>query len=141
MDTDRDTGSDTDPRVDVEQELRKRDAAWSRAAHERAPVEEVLEYWTDDAVVLPAGMPPVAGKDALRAYVEGSYEIPGFAISWTTDRVEVSQDGTMGWILGSNLVEWTAEDGTPVRQEGRVVTTWRREAGTWRCTTDIWNAL
>lgn len=126
--------------ADLENELRERDDAWSRAAHDRAPVDEVTDYWTDDAVVLPAGMPPVSGKDAIRAYVESSYAIPGFAISWTAERVEVSDDGTMGWILGTNLVELTAEDGTEVRQEGRVVTTWRRESGTWRCTTDIWNS-
>lgn len=121
------------------EDLVARDRAWSEAASSGAPVEEVLDYWTDDAVVVPPGMPPVAGKEALRAYVEGSYDIPGFRISWETGDVDVSADGSMAWILGTNLVELTGEDGQPVSMPGRVVTVWRDEGGTWRCCADIWN--
>ncbi|NYD56941.1 ketosteroid isomerase-like protein [Nocardioides marinisabuli] len=121
-------------------ELRARDAAWSAAASSGAPLEEVLEYWSDDAVVVPPGMDEVRGKDALRAYVTASTAIPGFRISWETGDIELSDDGSMAWIRGTNRVEMTGEDGTPVVMEGRVLTTWRREGGTWRCTNDIWNA-
>jgi len=32
-------------------------------------IDGILDFWTDDAVVYPPGMPVVAGKAALRAYV------------------------------------------------------------------------
>lgn len=124
----------------AKQALLERDAAWSAAASARAPVEEVLDFWTDDAVVVPPGMPPVSGRQALRDYVSGSYVIPGFRISWEADRVDVSEDGSMAWIIGTNEVELTGEDGTPVTVPGRVVTVWRNESGTWRCCADIWNS-
>ena len=86
-------------------------------------------------------MPPVVGKEALREYVAGSMNIPGFRISWTSDRIEVSEDGSMAWILGANLVEMNDEDGNPMAIPGRAVTVWRRESdGEWRCCSDIWNA-
>ncbi len=127
-----------DTKVD---ELRERDAAWSRTASSGAGIDEILSYWTDDAVVVPPGMPPVVGKEALREYVAGSMNIPGFRISWTSDRIEVSEDGSMAWILGANLVEMNDEDGNPMAIPGRAVTVWRRESdGEWRCCSDIWNA-
>ncbi|QZY30310.1 YybH family protein [Nocardioides coralli] len=121
------------------QQLIERDRAWAKLAESEGDVEEILEFWTDDAVVIPPGMPPVVGKEALRAYVEGTRTIPGFSISWTTDSVEVSADGSMAWILGTNLVEMDTEAGH-VRAEGRVATVWRKEHdGTWRCCLDMWN--
>lgn len=122
-------------------ELEERDAAWSALASSGGDIDEILEYWTDDAIVIPPGMPPVVGKDALRAYVLGSMDIPGFRISWTTDQVDVSADGSMAWILGANLVEMTGEEGQPMAFPGRAITVWRREQdGAWRCCADVWNA-
>lgn len=119
--------------------LRERDAAWSKLASSGGDVEEILDFWTDDAVVVPPGMPPVRGKDALRDYVTGSQAIPGFSISWSADQVELSADGSLAWMLGSNLVEMDGEDGA-IRSEGRVVTVWRLEDdGEWRCCLDLWN--
>lgn len=121
------------------QQLVERDTAWSALAASGGDVEEIVEYWTEDAVVLPPGMPPVVGKDALREYVAGSQAIPGFSIRWTTDSVDVSADGTMAWLLGSNVVEMDTEAGH-LRSEGRVATVWRKEDdGAWRCCADVWN--
>lgn len=121
------------------QRLVERDGEWSRLAATNGDVEAILSFWTDDATLLPPGMPPVVGKPALREYVNGSRSIPGFSIQWTTDQVEVSGDGSLAWILGSNVVEMDGEAG-PVRSEGRVATVWRKEDdGIWRCCLDVWN--
>lgn len=71
------------------------------AASEGRDGERILSYWTDDAVVLPPGLPAVVGKAALRQYVEGSLQIPGFKITWTppTD-VTFSPDGNLAYMLG-----------------------------------------
>lgn len=61
--------------------LLKRDAEWAAAASEGRDVQRIVSYWTDDAVVLPPGLPPIIGKTALRQYVETSMRIPGFQIS------------------------------------------------------------
>ena len=122
--------------------LLERDAEWARLASEGGAVDEILSYWTDDAIVIPAGMPAVIGKEALRAYVEGSLAIPGFRISWSSSDVEVAGDGTLGFVLSSNEISMDGPDGQPVINRGRAVTVWRRDAdGEWRCAVDIWNAV
>jgi uncharacterized protein (TIGR02246 family) len=121
--------------------LLRRDAEWSAAAAEGSDAERVLSYWTDDAIVLPPGLPAVAGKAALREYVEGSMQIPGFKISWTSTDVTFSPDGKLAYMFSRNALTMNAPDGTPATTEGRAVTIWRQERdGEWRCAVDIWNA-
>ncbi len=121
--------------------LLQRDAEWAAAASEGRDLEHVLSFWTDDAVVLAPGLPPVVGKDALRQYVQGSMEIPGFRITWTSTDVTFSPDGNLAYLFSRNEVTSNTPNGTPSTTEGRAVTIWRREAdGEWRCAVDIWNA-
>lgn len=121
--------------------LLQRDAEWAAAASDGRDVERVLSYWTDDAVVLAPGLPAVIGKEALRQYVLGSLQIPGFRISWTSTDVTLSTDGSMAYMSSQNAVTMNGPDGKPVTTEGRAVTVWRREAdGEWRCAVDIWNS-
>jgi ketosteroid isomerase-like protein len=121
--------------------LLRRDAEWAKAASEGREVERILSYWTEDAVVMPPGLPPVVGKAALRLYVEGSMQIPGFRITWASKDVTLSPDGQLAYMFSRNEVTMNAPDGTPIMTEGRAVTIWRRESGgEWRCAVDIWNA-
>jgi len=121
--------------------LLQRDAEWAAAASEGRDIEFILSFWTDDAIVIPPGLPNVIGKAALRQYVEASMQIPGFGITWTSDEVTFSPDGQLAYIFSRNAVTMNAPDGAPATTEGRAVTIWRRESdGEWRCAVDIWNA-
>lgn len=121
--------------------LLKRDAEWAVAASEGRDLERVLSYWTDDAIVLPPGLPAVIGKAALREYVQASMHMPGFRITWMSTDVTFSPDRNLAYMFGTNLIEMNAPDGMLLRIDGRAVTIWRKEAdGQWRCAVDIWNA-
>jgi ketosteroid isomerase-like protein len=121
--------------------LLERDAQWASATSEGRDIERILSYWTDDAIVLPPGMPAVIGKAALRQYVQTSLQIPGFRITWNSTDVTFSPDGMLAYMFGRNSVSMEASDGTTIINEGRAVTIWRREADNeWRCAVDIWNA-
>jgi ketosteroid isomerase-like protein len=125
---------------DEHRRLLQRDAEWARLASEGKDVERVLAYWTDDAVVMPPGRPAIVGKTALRDYVNASFQIPGFRISWSSTEVRFSPDQNLAYMFGHNAVSLNGPDGTPVTVKGRAVTIWRREAdGLWRCAVDIWN--
>ncbi|TLZ69577.1 MAG: DUF4440 domain-containing protein [Methanobacteriota archaeon] len=90
---------------------------------------------------MPPDLPAVVGKAALRHYIRGSVQIPGFRITWTSTDVTFSPDVTLAYMLGRNEVTMNAADGTPTTTKGRGVTIWRREPeGEWRCAVDIWNA-
>jgi ketosteroid isomerase-like protein len=121
--------------------LLQRDAEWAAAASEGRDVEQIISYWTDDAVVFPPGLPTVVGRAALRQYVEGSMRIPGFRINWSSNEVTFSPDGNLAFMFSQNTVTMNGSKGTPVTTKGRAVTIWRRESdGEWRCAVDIWNA-
>ena len=121
--------------------LLQRDAEWARVACEGRDIDRILSYWTDDAVVLPPGLPTIVGKTALRRYVESSLQMPGFQITWSSADVVLSPDGNLAYMFSKNAVTVNGQDGTPVTMNGRAVTIWRREPdGEWRCAVDIWNA-
>ena len=121
--------------------LLRRDADWARLASERRDIEGMLSYWTEDAIVIPPGLPAVVGKAALREYVENSMKTPGFGITWTSTDVTFSPDGNLAYIMSTNEVRMNAPDGTPTTTAGRAVTIWRREPDNeWRCVVDVWNA-
>jgi ketosteroid isomerase-like protein len=118
-----------------------RDAEWAATASDGHDIERILSYWTEDAVVLPPGLPPIVGKPALRQYVLASLQIPGFRISWTSTDVTFSPDRNLAYLFSHNAVTMNGPDGTPATTKGRAVTIWRRESdGEWRCAVDIWNA-
>ena len=121
--------------------LAQRDEEWARLASEGRDIERIVSFWTDDAVVLAPGLPPVIGKTALREYVEGSLRIPGFKITWVSTAVNISPDGKLAYLFSDNAVTMPGPDGQSTTTAGRAVTIWRKEAdGEWRCVVDIWNA-
>jgi ketosteroid isomerase-like protein len=121
--------------------LLMRDAEWAALASEGRDVEAILSYWTDDAVVMPAGARSIVGKPALREYVESSLRIPGFSITWKTSDAVVSATLDFAYLFSDNVVTVQGDDGSNTSIPGRGVTIWRKEPdGEWRCAVDIWNA-
>jgi ketosteroid isomerase-like protein len=120
--------------------LAQRDADWSSASFEGKDIDRIVSYWSDDAQVLQPGLPPINGKNAIRAFVTASLKIPGFKIHWVSEKPVFSPDGKMAYMLGA--VETTApgSNGTLQSTHGRGVTIWRSDSdGVWRCVVDITN--
>lgn len=122
-------------------EIRTLDAEWSEAAQAR-DLERILSFWSEDAIVYPPGSAALVGKPAIREYVEKSFQIPGFGISWKTDQVVVAASGDLAYGTGTNRVTFHGPDGKPTTVEGKTVTVWRKQKdGSWKCAIDIWNDL
>ena len=112
---------------------------WSAKAA-TAPVDDWIDLWADDAVVMPPGVPPIRGKAAIRQYVEGAAKIPGFQIRWEPETVFVSQSGDLAYMIERNVATFNDSQGNPVTTYGKVVTVWRKGTdGSWRNVVDIWN--
>lgn len=129
-----------DPETEAER-LLEHDAAWSTLSQAGRDIEGILAFWADDGVVYSPGMPPVVGKDALRAYVTASLALPGFRIEWSAERAVLSDDGSLGYTTGTNAVTMDGDDGQPVTQRGRFLAVWRRTGDTWECVEDVLIAL
>jgi ketosteroid isomerase-like protein len=110
--------------------LLERDAQWAAAAAEAHDVERIVEFWTNDALVYAPGFPVVAGKAALRAYVQASLAIPGFRITWTSSDVRLSPDGQLAYMLSENVVTAPDPTGQLTTSRGRAVTKSGTENGT-----------
>ena len=95
----------------------------------------------EDAVVMMAGLPTFAGKEAIRNYVAESFNVPGFAIAWEPLEAHVSASGDMGYIVERSEVTLPDAAGRPVAHRFRAVSIWRKDAGQgWRNVVDISNA-
>jgi uncharacterized protein (TIGR02246 family) len=133
----------TPGRVDLAAEaaaIRATDQAWLDAAEAR-DVTRIVSYWSEDAVLMPPGRPPLVGRDAIREFVQEALATPGFSIRWQPGEPQVAASGDMAFSTGTNEVRYTDADGNEVVERNKGVVIWRKQAdGSWKCAVDIWNA-
>jgi uncharacterized protein (TIGR02246 family) len=102
--------------------------------------EEALDVWADDAIMMPPDFPTLDGKEAIREYVMGAANIPGFRISWEPQQAFISKSGDLAYLIEHNVIEIDGKDGQKIVTHGKVVTIWRRGAdGQWQNVVDMWN--
>jgi ketosteroid isomerase-like protein/quercetin dioxygenase-like cupin family protein len=121
--------------VNVEQErtaLMERDRAWSQTTKDP---NQFLSFFTSDGSVYAPGMPLVTGTDALRKTYTEMSSAPGFSLTWSVSKAEVSASGDMGYTAGSYKL---AMGGAP--ETGKYITIWRKEGTEWKVVEDIFNA-
>ena len=120
--------------------LLARDAEWANIASTGRDVERAVSYWTDDALIIPQGQPIIEGKAAIRAFVAGSFNTPGFHIHWVSEKPVFSPDGNLAYLRNTTTTTVPGADRKPITMSSRGITVWRRDAdGQWRCAVDIWN--
>ena len=118
--------------------LLRRDADWANLAAAGKDVDQIISYWTDDAVVMEPGQPAVEGKAAIRAFVTSSLHTPGFKIHWVSEKPTFSPDGKMAYMRGVDEMTVPGPKGEPVTLHLQGYSVWRKDAdGQWRCTVDI----
>lgn len=116
------------------------DKEWAAAAAS-GDVERTVSYWTDDAILLPAGTRPLVGKEAIREFVAASFRTPGFSVSWESTEPKFATGRDLAYMVGRNKFTVRGPDGNLVTTTGNAVSIWRKEPdGAWRCVIDIGNA-
>lgn len=86
------------------QELMQLSRDWS-AMVGAGDLEASIDLWADDAVMLPPELPVLSGKPAIREYVLGAANVPGFKISWEPDTAHISQSGDVTYLIERNVIE------------------------------------
>lgn len=118
-------------------------AEWARltaAGH----ADSIAEHYDVNAMILPPNMPPVRGRDSIRAFmaVINTMSSPPSILTILVDSV---------WASGPHAVEvgrWTfvfpaaakRPPGMPPADSGKYMARWVNEDGRWLMTHDIWNS-
>jgi uncharacterized protein (TIGR02246 family) len=133
------TASSTASSADEGAALMQVSRDWAKAAESRN-AERVLSYWADDAIVMPADLPALIGKDAIKGMVQSSFTDSTFSITWEPERAVVSKSGDMAYLVEHNRVTFVDPSGRRSTKYGKGVTIWRKDAsGNWKNVVDIFN--
>jgi uncharacterized protein (TIGR02246 family) len=100
------------------------------AAENRHDVEGMLDDMTDDAIFHVCGVPPMQGRDAVRA-LYGKFFETFVSTNVTTLEVEVSLSGDMAWEYGSYVNQFEGPDGR-TQEEGKYLGVWKKVDGMWK---------
>lgn len=115
------------------------DAALSEAAKAK-DLAKFMSFWGPDGTLMLQGAPSVSGEAAIRDAVAGMMKAPGFDLSWTATRAEVSESGDLGYTTGQYSLTLTNAAGVHATDKGKFVTTWLKDNGTWKVLDDIGNS-
>jgi ketosteroid isomerase-like protein len=131
-------------KVDTEAEqkiLLETDNEWSKVVAS-GDMKQIFEYWTDDAVIYPVGLPVVEGKAAIRKYVKNNRSGKNFSLMVYPLKATVSKAGDIGYTIENYQVSIDGPDGKPVAQKGRSLCVWRKgKDGSWKCNLEIHSPL
>jgi ketosteroid isomerase-like protein len=131
------------PLADPEQAreaLLEADRGFAQRALEAGIEAAYEEFLSEDAVQLPDGGAPLAGKTAIMANVAEAAAAADFELSWAPAQAQVSASGDLGYTWGRYFLDGVDAEGQPYSDEGKYANVWAREAdGRWRVVLDISN--
>jgi ketosteroid isomerase-like protein len=120
--------------------VRQTDEDWSKAAQSKQ-VDPWVAYYADNAVLLPPNEAKAIGKDNIRKEIGLLLGLPGLALSWKPERIEVSQSGDLAYTQGAYQLSATDAHGKPMTDHGKTLERWRKQAdGSWKCIADMWSS-
>jgi ketosteroid isomerase-like protein len=115
-------------------------ARFSTAGH----ADSIAEFYHVNAMILPPNMPPVRGRDSIRAFmaVINTMSSPPPVLSVWSDSVWAS--GPLAVDVGRWTFVWPAgakrPPGSPAADSGKYMARWVNENGRWLMMEDIWNS-
>ena len=119
--------------------LLKRDNEWHAAVAEKKDIAKITSFFASDGIMIGSGQSTAAGGVALTQAVEALVTGPDFQDEWKWDRVELSPDGKLAYLVGNTTITIANADGQPVTNHARLLNVWRKDAdGIWRCVVDMW---
>jgi ketosteroid isomerase-like protein len=112
------------------------------AANKTKDISKVLSIFASDAVVMEKNMPIVVGIDAIQKSWEKWFADTTFihnSLTGTTDNIEVSASGDLGYARGTNHYSIKTKDGI-IEIDDKYVDIFKKTGGEWKCIVGIWNS-
>ena len=132
-----------DTTAEAKQAIDAANASWARLTA-TGHADSLAQYYHANAVILPPNMPPVHGRDSIRAFfaVLNTMSSPPPVLTVRADSVWAS--GAMAVDLGRWHFAWPAAakrpPGAPAVDSGKYIVRWVQENGRWLMAQDIWNS-
>ena len=126
--------------LNVEKEsLLRRDNEWHIAVAEKEDIAKITSFFASDGILIGTGQTTATGRAALTEAVEALVSGPDFQDEWEWDRVELSPDGKLAYLVGKTSITVSDADGRPKTSRARLLNVWRKDPdGIWRCVVDMW---
>lgn len=100
--------------------------------------EELLSYWAEDAIFKAPDHPTLIGKVAIKKFLDGEADIPGFAVKWEPKLGFVSKSGDLGYLIEDLELSLNDSLGNRITSYQKVVTIWKKQKdGGWKNVVDI----
>jgi uncharacterized protein (TIGR02246 family) len=102
-------------------------------------LDRIVSHFSDDAIIIDNGGPPVRGREAAKSVYRAFAEDPSSSLTFEPLRVEVSRSGDLAYVLGSYAsVETVPHTQKTTEEKGTYVSIYKKEAdGSWKDVTDI----
>jgi uncharacterized protein (TIGR02246 family) len=134
------SAEDADSNSALERTVRDLDTKWSKAAAAK-DLERTVEYYSDDAIVLPPNAASATTKEAIRNVWKDLLGEPGLVITWEPSKVRLAKSGEMAWVNGMYELTTTDPSGRPINDRGKYLEVWEKQPdGNWKCRADMWNS-
>lgn len=115
------------------------DTAYSAAAAAKE-VDKAASNYADHATLCIPGEPAHVGKAEIRAFLEKSYNTPGFSIHWRVTDAHVARSGESGYTTGITYATTTDASGKKTTVQGKYLVVWEKMPnGTWKAVHDVAN--
>ena len=115
------------------------DASFQKAVAAK-DLNQIVSFYADDAVLMPAAKPVLHGKAAITNEWKELLAIPAFQNSSKLAQVEVSASNDLAFTRGSYETRLTGEDGKLVTEPGKWLSVWRKQPdGSWRVAIETYN--
>ncbi len=110
-----------------------------RAATLKGDTAGILRLYTDDAVEMGPGSPPVKGRAAIEQYYRQQMSGPGRITAFTFDHLESRTSGDVGYDVGTYRQTMT---GGPMAGDdtGKYVVILKKSGGQWKVAYAIYNS-
>ncbi len=132
-----------DTSAEAKQAIDAADANWARltaAGH----ADSLAELYHANGVILPPNMPPVRGKEAIRAFMTVINTMSSPPPTLRVWAESVWAQGPSAVELGRWHFAWPASakrpPGMPAADSGKYIVRWVNEGGRWLMVQDIWNS-
>ncbi len=105
-------------------------------AEESMNIPEIMKYWAKDAIVQPAGMPQIQGKEAIiklyhQMFGDTAMKLKSFtSSSINSPNISVAQSGDIAFDYGTNKFVWSTAKGELVEM-GKYLIVWKKINDDW----------